>query len=139
MRRLLLALTFVSVSLPAFAQEKDCGNDIKTLCKDSTGADVLTCIEQQEKNFSDVCKKKIGAVRSSWPALVSACKPELTKLCGDKKVGDGSLGKCVRESEGKLGTECKTSYAQMKLDAAALPGGAKLPAGIPGMGGKKKK
>ena len=49
----------VAAAVPGFAQENECGADIKTACKDATGKDVLGCIEQQQNNFSDACKKKI--------------------------------------------------------------------------------
>lgn len=137
--RVLAALSVVALfavaplAPTAYAQEQECASDIKSACKDATGKDVLSCIEKGMASFSDLCKKKVAAVKGQWGEFVKACQPDLEKACGASKVADGSLGKCVKENEAKVGNACKTSYAAMKA-GGLLPAGTKLPVKIPGFG-----
>src|SRR4051812_34891180 len=104
-------LVFAAWTTPVSAQEAECKGDIKSLCKDSTGKDVLDCIEKHQGDFAEPCKKKIATVKDKWDGFKKACQPDLEKACGDKKVGDGTLGKCVKANEKSMGGDCKTAYA----------------------------
>ena len=125
--RTLLAIGLMSLPTLSSAQEAECKGEIKKFCKDATGKDVLTCMEQHKDEYAAPCKDKIAAIKDKWADFVKACQPELEKTCGDKKVSDGSLGKCVKEKEKSVGTGCKSAYAMMK---APLPKGVKMPAGL---------
>lgn len=129
-----VAVVCMSALAPlAFAQEQECQADIKKVCKDATGKDVFSCIEKNQAAFSEPCKKKIAEVKGKWPELVKACQPDMEKTCGTGKVGDGTLGKCVKANESKMSSGCKTAYASMKA-GNVIPAGVKVPKGIPGFG-----
>ena len=80
MRRLLLVTVLALTSPLAAAQEQECANDIKTVCKESTGKDVLGCIDQQQKSFSAGCKAKLAGLKAAWPGFVAACKASYRRM-----------------------------------------------------------
>ena len=59
------------------------------------------------------------AVVARRGAIMQACQADIQTYCTGMVLGDGKLGKCIRENRAKLSTPCQTALQSLRGGAAA--------------------
>ena len=108
-----VAALALSALAPAVARERNggmaqaCQADLGKFCKSvERGAGrVMECLKEHEADLAPACKSAIGAM--------SACAPEIKKICGDKQAGgQGAIRECVKEHAKEFSPECRGAITQ---------------------------
>jgi OOP family OmpA-OmpF porin len=123
---------------------KSCGADIAKLCKNVNlgGGKMTKCLSDNSAKISPACKGSIAATQAllasrakARVAVLSVCKNDIIRVCGDVKPGDGAILDCYLKSKHLFTPACRqtafdagyevkvdpnTPTTQISLDPAEL-------------------
>jgi hypothetical protein len=106
--------------------ESACAKDIKKYCKDVTPGEgrVIYCMQAHEDKISPQCtfelEDELTSVQNSLDDLknaISACKAEITGICGKVVPGQGRIAACLLANKSTASKDC--ADAIQKIEAAA--------------------
>ncbi|TBR26026.1 hypothetical protein EPO15_01060 [bacterium] len=116
----LLALSFLVLAVPAFAESGPCKEDMERLCKgvEHGGGAVKKCMKEHEAELSEGCRAMIGKMKEKAAekkdAAEEACKADKEKFCKDVEPGEGRIMKCLKEHDAELSESCKAMSGKIK-------------------------
>jgi hypothetical protein len=103
-----------------------CAKDIKKYCKDVTPGEgrVIYCMQAHEDKISPQCtfelEDELTSVQNSLDDLknaISACKAEITGVCGKVVPGQGRIAACLLANKSTASKDC--ADAIQKIEATA--------------------
>ena len=103
-----------------------CAKDIKKYCKDVTPGEgrVIYCMQAHEDKISPQCtfelEDELTSVQNSLDDLknaISACKAEITGICGKVIPGQGRIATCLLANKSTASKDC--ADAIQKIEATA--------------------
>ena len=103
-----------------------CAKDIKRYCKDVTPGEgrVIYCMQAHEDKISPQCtfelEDELTSVQNSLDDLknaISACKAEITGICGKVIPGQGRIAACLLANKSTASKDC--ADAIQKIEATA--------------------
>jgi hypothetical protein len=106
--------------------ESACAKDIKKYCKDVTPGEgrVIYCMQAHEDKISPQCtfelEDELTSVQNSLDDLknvISACKAEITGVCGKVVPGQGRIAACLLANKSTASKDC--ADAIQKIEATA--------------------
>ena len=106
--------------------ESACAKDIKKYCKDVTPGEgrVIYCMQAHEDKISPQCtfelEDELTSVQNSLDDLknaISACKAEITGICGKIVPGQGRIAACLLANKSTASKDC--ADAIQKIEATA--------------------
>jgi hypothetical protein len=106
--------------------EKSCAGDIKKYCKTVTPGEgrLIYCMQAHEDKISPKCaydlEEAATSVETSAASLseaISACKAELTGICGKIQPGQGRIAACLIANKSTASKNC--AEAIQKIEALA--------------------
>jgi hypothetical protein len=106
--------------------ESACAKDIKKYCKDVTPGEgrVIYCMQAHEDKISPQCtfelEDELTSVQNSLDDLknaISACKAEITGICGKVVPGQGRIAACLLANKSTASKDC--ADAIQKIEATA--------------------
>ena len=106
--------------------ESACAKDIKKYCKDVTPGEgrVIYCMQAHEDKISPQCtfelEDELTSVQNSLDDLknaISACKAEITGICGKVIPGQGRIAACLLANKSTASKDC--ADAIQKIEATA--------------------
>jgi hypothetical protein len=106
--------------------ESACAKDIKKYCKDVTPGEgrVIYCMQAHEDKISPQCtfelEDELTSVQNSLDDLknaISACKAEITGICGKVVPGQGRIAACLLANKSTASNDC--ADAIQKIEATA--------------------
>ena len=106
--------------------ESACAKDIKKYCKDVTPGEgrLIYCMQAHEDKISPQCtfelEDELTGVQNSLDDLknaISACKAEITGICGKVVPGQGRIAACLLANKSTASKDC--ADAIQKIEATA--------------------
>jgi hypothetical protein len=106
--------------------ESACAKDIKKYCKDVTPGEgrLIYCMQAHEDKISPQCtfelEDELTGVQNSLDDLknaISACKAEITGICGKVIPGQGRIAACLLANRSTASKDC--ADAIQKIEATA--------------------
>jgi hypothetical protein len=106
--------------------ETACAKDIKKYCKDVTPGEgrLIYCMQAHEDKISPQCtfelEDELTGVQNSLDDLknaISACKAEITGICGKVIPGQGRIAACLLANKSTASKDC--ADAIQKIEATA--------------------
>jgi Cysteine rich repeat len=103
-----------------------CAKDIKKYCKDVTPGEgrLIYCMQAHEDKISPQCtfelEDELTGVQNSLDDLktaISACKAEITGICGKVVPGQGRIAACLLANKSTASKDC--ADAIQKIEATA--------------------
>jgi hypothetical protein len=116
---------------PPRRAEKSCAGDIKKYCKTVTPGEghLIYCMQAHEDKISPKCaydlEEAATSVETSAASLseaISACKAEITGICGKIQPGQGRIAACLIANKSTASKNC--AEAIQKIEALAAQWGA---------------
>jgi hypothetical protein len=107
--------------------ESACAKDIKKYCKDVTPGEgrVIYCMQAHEDKISPQCtfelEDELTSVQNSLDDLknaISACKAEITGVCGKVVPGQGRIAACLLANKSTASKDCVDAIQKIEATAS---------------------
>ena len=104
-----------------------CAKDIKRYCKDVTPGEgrVIYCMQAHEDKISPQCtfelEDELTSVQNSLDDLknaISACKAEITGICGKVIPGQGRIAACLLANKSTASKDCADAIQRIEATAS---------------------
>lgn len=115
MKKIFIAIMFLSSFAYANHHEGPCKADVEKLCKDVQPGEgrIVKCLKEHEAELSAECKAKKDEVKEEMKEkradMKEACAEDVKSFCADAKPGHGGILKCLKKNEASLSEACKAS------------------------------
>ena len=96
---------------------RPCADDIQQFCKEiKPGAGgIEKCLREHEGDLSTACKERRAAMKKKVEEKQQACREDVQKFCKDVQPGRGGTGRCLREHESELSSECRAALPEARM------------------------
>jgi hypothetical protein len=107
--------------------EAACAKDIKKYCKDVTPGEgrLIYCMQAHEDKISPQCtfelEDELTGVQNSLDDLknaISACKAEITGVCGKVVPGQGRIAACLLANKSTASKDCVDAIQKIEATAS---------------------
>jgi hypothetical protein len=102
--------------LPAFAQDRVCGEDVAKFCQGVKGGQsrIMQCLKEHQSELSPTCQNRVQAMETRTKELSDACQSDVQQFCKDVNIGGGRVFQCLRQHESELSSACQAELAQAR-------------------------
>lgn len=102
--------------LPAFAQGRECADDMARLCPDLKGkrGPMMQCLREHRAELTPQCQARVQALETKIGEVSNACRDDVQQFCSAVKGGQGRILQCLRKHESELSSACQTELAQAR-------------------------
>ena len=139
MKKWLLMVALLALSLPAFAAEdplqkglqgaldtftSGCQKELTTFCKDVTPGEgrIIACLYAFQDKLSPRCEyalydsvSQLDRTLTNLSYAISECRDDLKANCADVKPGEGRLLDCLSKNEAKVSNRCNAALKDTGL------------------------
>ena len=93
----------------AAGEETPCAEEMAKYCKEVKpgGGRILNCLDEHQKELSDLCRKKLAGSRKRLMEAQQACTGDMEKFCKDVQPGGGRILRCLRGHTQELSSACR--------------------------------
>jgi hypothetical protein len=116
-----------NATVSAASFHEACSADIRHYCDTVTAGHgrIMACMYAHEDKVSEACDEAttdvgdiLDTVFAKIKQVLSECRPDIEKHCGDVKFGDGAMLTCLNENSASLAEPCKAAVPEFVGDLA---------------------